>query len=544
MGTLEQSILTFIKKIDPARNQDFIAGQNPKLDTYKAWYNGQNAWHNRKTIQNGEQVVVQLEASGCPKLIAEDWASNYANEDTAINVAVKKEDKDNITNEVITQILQNNRFFARFNPFAEKFNALGCGATVVLPKKFTFSEEKLIKNSTNKVKIYFLDADRVIPVTTEDGEVTECAFVRTTTNETILQVHILVDGKYKIGEVRGKNPSQGKMAETFNYEQAIVINTNSEIPLFQVWMPNISGTENICESIYEQAIGWFKLVDTIFDCWYKEFKRGAKKRFISAEMQDIDSDGQKVDMHDMLEDEDIAVPLGADGKTYINEFNAELRVDPILKALVSAMNVAARLCGLGDSAFEIGDSGGRPIQTATAAILKESKLYKNIIKQENFATSRIKALLLAIKEVYNNYISDATLDFEEDDITVVYDDNIMEDTQQKKENEIKDVQLGALTLAEFRSHWYDDDLETAKKFIYDNAMLIDKYTLALQAHVITPEMFVDLTFGKKCEYKKELVAYITSNQVQPSTGFEDESDNEDADAEDEEPKEKEDKDDE
>lgn len=530
---MESSIKEFIKKLDPTRDQEFIAGRNPKLSTYMDWYNGQNAWHTRKRIKgNGDVITYQREASGLPKQIAEDWASNYANEDTVITIASKNQSKEekNNANDIINGILKKNKFFGKFNAFADKFNGLGCGATVVMPTKMVFTDDnKLVKNQNSKVKIYFLDAERVWPITVDDGEITECAFVRKTTRETILQVHILVNGKYVIGEVAGKNQADNSTPTQFDYTKAKKVYTDNDTPLFQIWHPNIGATKNMCESVYEQAIGWFKLVDTIFDCWKTEFDRGAKKRFVSAEMVDIDANGEKRDISESLDDEDIVVPMGADGKSFINEFNAELRVDQILKALVSAMNIAARRCGLGDSAFEIGDSGGRPIQTATAAILKESKLYKNIIKQENFATIQITALLLAIKEVYNTYISDKPLTFEEDDISIIYDDNIMEDTTAKKDAELKEVQAGTMSVAEFRSHWYGESVDAAKKFLQENGMLIDKYTLALQAHVITPEMFVDFVFGENYKHKKELIDYIImwQNRSEPtiSTGFEDESEN-------------------
>lgn len=537
MANLDNCILDFINRIDPSRKQAFIAGQNPNLSTYKDWYKGKTSWHTRKTHENGEIVVTTIEASGTPKLIAEDWASNYANENTLITVSSKNK-KENVANEKINEILQKNKFFGRFNQFSEKFNALGCGATVVIPNKFSFDKNnKLIKDANKKIKIYFLDANRVVPISVDDNEITESAFIRVTTNETILQVHILVDDKYVIGEVRGKNEKQNEFATKFDYEKAVIINTGSSVPLFQIWYPNIASSDEICESIYSQAIGWFKLVDTIFDCWYKEFKRGAKKRFISTELREIGADGKPIDVKDFLEDEDIMVPLGADGKSFINEFNAELRVEPIIKSLVSAMNVAARLCGLGDSSFEIGENGGRPIQTATAAILKESKLYKNIIKQENLATAKIKGLLLAIKEVYNTYISDDKLEFEEDDIQVVYDDNIMEDTQQKKDNQLKEVTAGIMSIAEYRANWYDEDEESALKFVQENGLLLDKYTLPLQSHVITPEMFVELVFGKDYKHKNELIAYIEKNQAPvqtDNTPFADESNDEENEDEDDE----------
>ena len=217
---MENSIKEFIKKLDPTRDQEFIAGQNPNLGTYMDWYNGQNAWHTRKRIKgNGDVITYQREASGLPKQIAEDWASNYANEDTVITIASENQSKEekNNANDIINGILKKNKFFGKFNAFADKFNGLGCGATVVMPTKMVFTEDnKLVKNQNSKVKIYFLDAERVWPITVDDGEITECAFVRKTTRETILQVHILVNGKYVIGEVAGKNQADNSTPTQFD----------------------------------------------------------------------------------------------------------------------------------------------------------------------------------------------------------------------------------------------------------------------------------------------------------------------------------------
>lgn len=540
--TLSASILEFVNIVDKDRNQEFIAGQNSNLTTYKSWYKGANAWHCKKQIKGNNVETVTLEASGTPKLIAEDWASNYANENTVITIATPEQEKtstkedtkpnENTPNKIVNNILKKEGFFAKFNSFAEKFNAYGCGATVVIPDNFKFDPEtnKLIKDDKRKIKIKFLEADRVVPITIEDGEVTECAFIRVTTRETILQIHIIVEGGYVIAEVKGKNSGQGSIPEQFDYNSATIIKTNSMTPLFQVWHPNIEGVDAF-ESIYSQAIGWFKLTDTIFDTWFKEFERGKKKRFIASELEQIDSNGEVVATADLLDDEDVQIPLGTNKDTLISEFNAQLRVDPILKAMVGAMNMAARLCGLGDTTFEIGDAGGRPIQTATAAIIKESKLYKNIIKQENFATDRIKKMLLAIKEVYNSYISDKQLEFEEDDIQVVYDDNIMEDTDTKKKNQLQEVQSGIMSIAEYRSNWYDEDYEAAVQFVQSHAMLLDKFILPLQSHVITPEIFVDLVFGDKFEKRQELINYINEYYGKPKeqeeeSGFEDETEEE------------------
>lgn len=109
----------------------------------------------------------------------------------------------------------------------------------------------------------------------------------------------------------------------------------------------------------------------------------------------------------------------------------------------------------------------------------------------------------------------------------MYDDNILEDTASKKDAELKEVQTGTLSIAEFRSHWYGESVDEAKQFVQENGLLLDKYTLALQARVITPLMFVEFVFGENYKYKNELVEYINQNLIEstPTTGFEDESEN-------------------
>ena len=78
-----------------------------------------------------------------------------------------------------------------------------------------------------------------------------------------------------------------------------------------------------------------------------------------------------------------------------------------------------------------------------------------------------------------------------------------------------------MSIAEYRANWYDEDYDSALKFIQENGMLIDKYILALQSSVITPEMFVTFAFGENYKYFNELVAYIKSNYSKEETVDED-----------------------
>lgn len=514
----------FSKLESPRVSNIQVQGQNSRISTFQEWYNGDTKWHKKKVIRNNQKTTVKIKQSGFAKTLAEAWASNYANEDTEICIEQEKD------NEIMNEIFTQNNLFGKWNKFVERFMALSVGAMVQMPKKFIVNEEtgEILQEQNNQVKIYFINANRVYPITIEDDEVTECGFLRVYTNKIILQIHVLGDdGNYIVAEVEAINQN-GNFS--FDYSKAKVWRTSSPDPLFQIWHPNIVDNKDIDNelgtSCFGNSIDWLKTFDQIFDGFYTEFKNGRKKRFVSADLEYVDSDGK----HQVeLEEDDIFIPKSAEGQTLLNEFNGALRVEAYEKALTMVANIIGKQAGLGDSKFKFNAESGRPIQTATGVIASKNDEYTNIIKAENFATMNFKKMCTAIKYIYNECIAGALTFNPNTDVKVIYDDNILEDTASKKEKELTEVNAGTMTLAEFRSHWYGESLDEAKKFLQDNGMLIDKYTLALQSKVITPEMFVDFAFGKDCPNKQALIDYITENLTQPQmpTGFEDESDNED-----------------
>lgn len=502
-----------------------VEGQNKDINKFIAWYGGHTEWHVKKVIRDNKKVNVRIKESGFAKVVCEAWASNYANENTEINISKEKD------HEIISKILEKNDFFGKWNKFVEKFMALGIAAMVQMPKNFTINEEthEVVTTKDNSIKIYFINGKRVYPITVDDGEVTECAFVRVTTQKIYLQIHVLDnDGNYIISEAEAPNKDGNAK---FDYSTAKIWYTKSTEPLFQVWHPNIVDNKDIDNelgtSCYANSIDWLKTFDIIFDGMFVEFKNGRKKRFISADLDYIDENGNRTTTP--LEEDDILLPKGLEGLPQINEFNGALRIEAYEKALTVVANMIGKQAGLGDARFKFDSSSGRPIQTATGIIASEKDAYTNIIKAENFATMNFKKMAAAIKYIYNECVSNS-LTFDPDmDVTVVYDDNIIEDTDSKKKQEMSEVNAGVMSMAEYRSHWYGESLEEAKQFVQENGLLLDKYTLALTSKVITPEIFVNLVFGEDYSNKQELIDYITANLTTPTiqTGFEDESDEQD-----------------
>lgn len=522
--SIEQALM-LLKNV----NKVEIAGQNSNLGKFKNVWIGKPEWATYKVhLPNGDERKETYKSINLPRYITRCWANNYANEDTSITIPKEK------ANEALQEILTKNNFWGKWNNFIEAMMGLGVGAIVTNLEKWSYENEKIVKGDS-KVKIQFVRAERVYPITIDDGEVTECAFVTYKTGGCKIVIHWLDDNDiYHVSELRGT----GKDGDyTFDFKNMPSINLGGNIPLFQCWTPNITQDDEAeyGTSVLSKAYDAFTQCDVDYTALYKEIKLGGKIKYVATELVKVDTNGNTSSLYDLNDESIFAVDKGNLDKEDFKTFTDNLRVQQLIASINFNMNMAAMLCGLGSNQFEFDSNGGRPIQTATGVIAKQSELYRNVVKQENYATTKLKDLVKAIVFLNNKFTNQKEIaEFKDSDVQITYDDNIVEDTDSKKKNDLAEVNAGIMTIAEFRATWYDEDLDSAKKFMQENAMLLDKYTLALQSKVITPEMFVNFVFGENYKDKNALIEYITTNQQKESqpTPFDDEADDDNEDKDD------------
>ena len=506
------------------RSDVVVQGQNPKITAFYNIWKGVPSWLNYKYhLPNGEYKDAKMLTLNLPKYISRAWANSYANENTTITIPNKD------SNERLQEILFNNNFFGKFNSFVEGFMALGIGATLVNLDKFSVDKNGNVLKNDSKVKINYIGGRRVIPISVNNGDVVECAFINFRTNGITLIIHYLNDkNEYEIAEINGIGKS-GKYELDFNNINVLI--TDSKMPLYQIWRPNIAEddeVENVVgTSIFSEALDAFKSADLNYTAFFKEVKLGQKVKFITADVLKYDANGNAQHPFDENDESVIAVEPGTDGKSLITEVNGELRIQSIISSINFHMNAAAMLCGLGTSTFEFDSSGGRPLQTATAVIAKQTELYRNVVKQENFATDNFRKLVYAIAYVNNNFTNNPVINVDKlIDIQITYDDNIVEDTSSKKTQDLQEVQAGVMSIAEYRAAWYDEDLETATKQLQENGMLVNVYLTALQAGAMTPEKYCELVYGTQ---DAATIEYIKMNLVSGATapvddlGYDDEA---------------------
>lgn len=532
----KSQIISALTKLKNGKDA-LVQGRNSNIEDYYNVWRGKPSWlkYNYR-LPNGESVESSLLTLNAPRYFCRTWANNYANENTIITIPGDE------ANENLKNILDSNNLFGRFNNFCEMFMGLGIGAMVAEVEVQSDEENQIVKGNY-EIKIKTVSGRRVYPITINDGVVTEVAFISYFTGGAKIIIYYLEDDHYNLATFIGKtNSTMQDSTYAFDFDNPTIIKNVSpkDIPLFQVWMPNIADEDeldnSIGTSIFSMALDTFKQLDLGYTAFYKEVKLGQKVKFVTTDIIETDDEGKKILPFNENDESVIFIKNSGEDSTKMSEFNGELRIDSLVKFINLNLNLAAMLCGLGQTQFEFDKAGGGPIQTATGVIAKQTELYRNVIKQENFATNCFKQLVRAIIWLNNTFTNNPVIKMPSmKDIQVIYDDNIVEDTASKKASELQEVQAGVMSIAEYRSHWYDEDYDSALEFIHENGLLIDKYTLALQSNVITPEMFVDFVFGETFKLKNELVAYITEKMNQPqflSSGFEDETEDENDDDDD------------
>ena len=135
----------------------------------------------------------------------------------------------------------------------------------------------------------------------------------------------------------------------------------------------------------------------------------------------------------------------------IQEFAPALRTEAQGKAFRLALQVLGDLCGLGTSYFDLDNVGY--VKTATEVSSDNSALMRNVRKNENAlegALAGVAHALLACARHMGEALPD------EGDVSVIYDDSIVQDTTSEKCPDMDEVAAGLMDRAEYRAKWYGE----------------------------------------------------------------------------------------
>ena len=228
-------------------------------------------------------------------------------------------------------------------------------------------------------------------------------------------------------------------------EDEVVID-DLEKPLFVYIKPNTANSKDLDSPlgvpIYAEALDTLKSLDIAFDSLQREFRLGKKRILIpsTAVRAIVDNETGNVVRYFDAEDEVYqAVAYGNLDDNKIHDNSVELRVDEHITAINALLNMLAVQMGFSPGTFTF---DGQGVKTATEVISENSKTFKTKKSHEILVEQGIRELvdsIAALAKLYNLFPVPA-----EYEVTVAFDDSIIEDENTEIDKQIKLV-LNKLT---------------------------------------------------------------------------------------------------
>lgn len=441
------------------------------IRVWKSWYVGDvNKFHRYKMYNGKDHVPCRRLSLGMAKKLSEDIADLLLNERVQITI------QDPTTSEFVMGVLEDNNFSVIGNDYQERKAYTGTVAYVPYLDNIEVSEDgAVIPGDAGKVKINYVSASNIYPLSWCNGYISECAFVFPKVIKSKkyahIQLHVLKDGMYVIEnhvvectagagrEVPVENWGELNGFETMS-EKIYTGSSERQFVIDRLNIANNSDKDNpMGVAIFANSLDVLRGLDTVYDSYINEFILGKKRIFAAPELMGVDLLGNPV-----FDPDDVVfyqLPEGylKDGGKPIETVDMDLRADAHEKAINDNLNILSMKCGFGQNHYRF-ENGS--IQTATQVISENSDMFRTINKHELILEPVLDELIRIIARLGGILGANTDPDTE---IVVDFDDSIIEDKQAERQSDRQDVSMGAMTLVEYRAKWYGETEAEAEKHV-------------------------------------------------------------------------------
>lgn len=432
------------------------------IDTWRSWYEGDVKDFHYYRVYNGQKSIhCKRKTLGMAKQICQDWADLLLNEKVRIN------HPDEETQNFIIKVLDDSNFWVRGNQAIEDAFWSGLVACLPHPSGVEVADSKIVK--VDRLQLSFSVGKQIIPITVENGECTECAFASETKigdkKYTVLQICLKENGQYVIynrlldtsnGCEEVNNPGD---IPQFSHLVA-KWNTGLTEPPFVFIRPNIKNSINpespFGLSVFAGAIDILKGLDVVYDAYINEYVLGKTRVMVKAEAVKFSNDTPAFDPNDIAF---YVMEPGITDDPYIKEIQPAIRAEQMQTGLNDNLNLLSMRCGLGEQHYKFSD---RSIQTATQVVSENSHMFRTLKKHEIVLEAFFKRLARLIVQYGRVYMG---LSLNESDITIDFDDSIIEDKTALNNDMRLDVSAGLLKPEIYLMKKYNVSEEEARKMI-------------------------------------------------------------------------------
>lgn len=434
-----------------------------KIGFWESWYKGYvEGFHGYKVYTGRSTVNCRRFTIKMAKKVAQDWANLLMNEKVKITLEGQKEQ------EFFDKVCTDNSFAVKANEMQELKSGLGTVAYVARIIGATADGSTGNVTGGGKIKLDYVKASNIFPLTWENGIATECAFTGSYTAKgekyCYLQVHkkgpkgiyviensLFADRNGSLSEVDLKTVPEFKNVPP-------VVETGLDKPLFVLDRLNIvnsgDSTSPMGVPAFADAIDQLKGVDISYDSYVNEFVLG-KKRIMVKPAATETLDGEPVfDPNDTVY---YVLPEDTQDGNIITPIDMTLRIAEHNAGMQDMLNVLSSLCGFGENHYQY-DRGN--VTTATQIISENSTLFRTIKKHEIILEDVLIELCRIILRLGNSVLH---MGLNEDvEISIDFDDSIIEDKQSDFARDMQLLNAGIMNAWEFRAKWMNEDEATAK----------------------------------------------------------------------------------
>ncbi|MBR6808073.1 MAG: hypothetical protein IKM46_06820 [Clostridia bacterium] len=442
-----------------------------RIDEWGAWMKGHlRSFHEFYENGNGGfPIKRRLYSLNMAKKICEDWASLIMGEKTYIKASDSKSDEWLGGSDGQHGFIGETGLLRGMTRMIEKVFGLGSGAALLRLDGVKLRDGRLTGDGNTKLRVDFVDAAHIVPISTQGGRITEAAFISEARKDgcdtVYVELHRLEEDGYVItnewlcmknGELEAVPPKRGV---------ASVVRTGSFVPLFAVLTPCITNyideLSGLGVSVFAQATDCLRGVDLAFNNFCRDLKLGGKKVFVNRSLVMRGEDGVTYTPDDVAQQLFVTVGDGdIDGETMIKEHNPSLRAEENAVAVQHQLDYLSFRCGLGTRHYLFSGVQGKAQLTATQYTGEMQDLIQNTARHRvnvtEFLVSIIRAALWAGKHVIG-----AELD-EDCEVSVRFDDSYFIDSESERTRDRAEVEAGLMKPFEFRMKWRGESEEMAR----------------------------------------------------------------------------------
>lgn len=341
--------------------------------------------------------------------------------------------KDKEQFEGVLGILKKNRFDTMYRKQLERMSANGTVGGYIRLENADLMSDGTVKGGT--IRINYVFADSIIPLTIINDEVTECAFAG----------EDVVNGK-KQGTLVVFRREKGLYAAYsyfFDEDYKHVTGNDKRLQLGEVCpfflmrtaeVNNLDDMEGYGYPKVYSSIPVLETLDLAYNILYSDLDKGEKLVFINEMLAVIQRDANNMPTLTPAQKK-IFVLLGdqlgknSDEESLVKEYNPEIRIDAITKIFETCLSLLSMTFGYGTKkyTFENGQ-----IKTATEYVGEKQDCMQELNKQRYEAKQYIAGICNAIIWFSNQFHGTAWN--QEEEICVEFDDSYITDKQTQMES--------------------------------------------------------------------------------------------------------------